>query len=267
MRKHRSVKHYPGLKALTIAFFIYLYAPLFVVILYSFNENRIAGVWSGFSVKWYASALNNKTLIAALETSLTLAVISTVIATTVALLAALAIIRGKNVRFRKVSETVVNLPLLLPEIVLAVATLILFSLIELQDGMVKLVIAHSAFCTPFAFLPIRARLQGMSLDFEEAATDLYASRWVVFRRVTLPLIFPGLFSGAMLAFLISMDNFITSNLLSSGGTTTLPVYIFSLIRAGTTPELNAIGTMLIVGSVVLATIALTVAARGRNDDS
>lgn len=140
------------------------------------------------------------------------------------------------------------------------------SLIELQDGMVKLVIAHSAFCTPFAFLPIRARLQGMSLDFEEAATDLYASRWVVFRRVTLPLIFPGLFSGAMLAFLISMDNFITSNMLSSGGTTTLPVFIFSLIRAGTTPELNAIGTMLIVGSVVLATIALTIAARGKNDN-
>lgn len=132
--------------------------------------------------------------------------------------------------------------------------------------MVKLVIAHSAFCTPFAFLPIRARLQGMSLDFEEAATDLYASRWVVFRRVTLPLIFPGLFSGAMLAFLISMDNFITSNMLSSGGTTTLPVFIFSLIRAGTTPELNAIGTMLIVGSVVLATIALTIAARGKNDN-
>lgn len=267
MRKHRSVKQYPGLKALTIAFFIYLYAPLFVVILYSFNENRIASVWSGFSVKWYASALNNKALIAALETSLTLAIISMVIATIVALLAALAIIRGKNVRFRKISETVVNLPLLMPEIVLAVATLILFSLIELQDGMVKLVIAHSAFCTPFAFLPIRARLQGMSLDFEEAATDLYASRWVVFRRVTLPLIFPGLFSGAMLAFLISMDNFITSNMLSSGGTTTLPVYIFSLIRAGTTPELNAIGTILIVGSVVLATIALTVAARGQNDNS
>lgn len=169
-------------------------------------------------------------------------------------------------RARKLSETVVNLPLLLPEIVLAVATLILFSLIGLQNGLLKLVIAHSAFCTPFAFLPIRARLQGMSLDFEEAASDLYARRWTVFRRVTLPLIFPGLFSGAMLAFLISMDDFITSNMLSSGGTTTLPVYIFSLIRAGTSPELNAVASLLILASLILATVALTMSARGTGKD-
>ena len=188
-----------------------------------------------------------------------------VAATSIALMAALAIIRGRNLRFRRVSETVVNLPLLLPEIVLAVATLILFSLLGVQNGLLKLVVAHSAFCTPFAFLPIRARLQGMSLDFEEAATDLYASRWTTFRRVTLPLIFPGLFSGAMLAFLISMDDFITSNMLSSGGTTTLPVYIFSLIRAGTSPELNAIASLLILASLVLATVALLVGTRGGRD--
>ena len=266
MSKHHNVKHYPGLRPLTVAFFVYLYAPLLIVIIYSFNANRITSVWTEFSFKWYGSALQNDALMASVKTSLIVASIATVVATTIALLAALAIIRGKRVRFRKLSETVVNLPLLLPEIVLAVATLILFSLIGLQNGMLKLVIAHSAFCTPFAFLPIRARLQGMSLDFEEAATDLYASRWTVFRRVTLPLIFPGLFSGAMLAFLISMDDFITSNMLSSGGTTTLPVYIFSLIRAGTSPELNAIATMLIVGSLILATVALTVAARGQNDN-
>jgi spermidine/putrescine transport system permease protein len=265
-RKH-NVKRYPGLGLFTLVFFIYLYAPLLVVILYSFNANRITGVWTEFSTQWYGSALNNAALMSALKTSLLVAVIAMVVATTIALLAALAIIRGKSVRFRRLSEVVVNLPLLLPEIVLAVATLILFSLIGLQNGLLKLIIAHSAFCTPFAFLPIRARLQGMSLDFEEAAADLYANRWTVFRRVTLPLIFPGLFSGAMLAFLISMDDFITSNMLASGGTTTLPVYIFSLIRAGTSPELNAIATLLIVGSLVLATIALTVANRGMRKEN
>lgn len=266
MSRHHNVKRYPGLGLFTLAFFVYLYAPLLVVILYSFNDNRITGVWTKFSTKWYGSALSNTALMNALETSLLVAVIAMVISTSIALIAALAIIRGKNVRFRKLSEVVVNLPLLLPEIVLAVATLILFSLIGLQNGLAKLIIAHSAFCTPFAFLPIRARLQGMSLDFEEAAADLYADRWTVFRRVTLPLIFPGLFSGAMLAFLISMDDFITSNMLASGGTTTLPVYIFSLIRAGTSPELNAIATLLIIGSLVLATVALTVANRGMRDD-
>lgn len=262
MTTRHDVKHYPGLKPLSLLFFLYLYAPLAVIVVYSFNDNRITGVWTEFSLKWYGSALNNAALMGALKTSLLVAAIATTVATSVALMAALAIVRGRDLRFRKLSETVVNLPLLLPEIVLAVATLILFSLLGIQNGMVKLVIAHSAFCTPFAFLPIRARLQGMSLDFEEAATDLYASRWVSFRRVTLPLIFPGLFSGAMLAFLISMDDFITSNMLSSGGTTTLPVYIFSLIRAGTSPELNAIASLLILASLILATVALLVGTRG-----
>lgn len=267
MSTRHDVKRYPGLGPLTAFFFLYLYAPLAVIVIYSFNANRVAGVWTGFSLKWYGSALNNAALMNALETSLTIAVVATTVSTLIALSAALAIIRGKNVRFRKLSETVVNLPLLLPEIVLAVATLILFSLIDIQNGMVRLTIAHSAFCTPFAFLPIRARLQGMSLDLEEASADLYADRWTTFRRVTLPLIFPGVFSGAMLAFLISMDDFITSNLLATGGSTTLPVYIFSLIRAGTSPELNAIATLLILASLVLATAALLVAARGARENA
>ncbi|WP_411036940.1 ABC transporter permease [Shinella sp. BYT-45] len=265
MSTRHDVKRYPGLGPLTVLFFVYLYAPLAVVVIYSFNANRIAGVWTEFSLRWYASALNNAALMNALETSLTVAAVATVASTLIALAAALAIIRGRNVRFRRLSETIVNLPLLLPEIVLAVATLILFSLIGIQNGMLKLIIAHSAFCTPFAFLPIRARLQGMSLDLEEASADLYADRWTTFRRVTLPLIFPGVFSGAMLAFLISMDDFITSNMLSTGGTTTLPVYIFSLIRSGTSPELNAIATLLILASLVLATVALLVAARGARE--
>lgn len=265
MSTRHDVKRYPGLGPLTVLFFVYLYAPLVVIVVYSFNANRVAGVWTGFSLQWYGSALHNAALMSALETSLIVAAIATVVSTLIALSAALAIIRGKNVRFRKLSETVVNLPLLLPEIVLAVATLILFSLIDVQNGLLRLTIAHSAFCTPFAFLPIRARLQGMSLDLEEASADLYADRWTTFRRVTLPLIFPGVFSGAMLAFLISMDDFITSNLLATGGSTTLPVYIFSLIRAGTSPELNAIATLLILASLILATVALLVAARGTRE--
>lgn len=267
MSTRHDVKHYPGLGPFTILFFVYLYAPLAVIVVYSFNANRVAGVWTGFSLQWYGSALHNAALMSALETSLIVAAIATVVSTLIALSAALAIIRGKNVRFRKLSETVVNLPLLLPEIVLAVATLILFSLIDVQNGLLRLTIAHSAFCTPFAFLPIRARLQGMSLDLEEASADLYADRWTTFRRVTLPLIFPGVFSGAMLAFLISMDDFITSNLLATGGSTTLPVYIFSLIRAGTSPELNAIATLLILASLILATVALLVAARGARENA
>lgn len=256
-----DVKRYPGFGLFTLAFFGYLYLPIAVVVVYSFNENSLVSVWTGFSLKWYEAALANKALLDALRVSLTVAGISTVLATSVALMAALVLVRGRDVRYRQLSETVVNLPLLLPEIVLAVALLILFSQLGITGGLVKLVIAHTAFCIPFAFLPIRARLQGMEPDFEEAAQDLYASPWVTFRRVTLPLILPGVFAGAMLAFVISMDDFITSNMLASGGTTTLPVYIFGLIKKGTTPELNAISTLIILASLVIATTALTLTFR------
>jgi spermidine/putrescine transport system permease protein len=234
------------------------------VIAYSFNESRLASVWGGFSLRWYESALSNRALLEAVKVSLTVAAVATALSTAIALMAALVLVRARGVRFRRLSETVVNLPLLLPEIVLAVAVLIVFSQIGLQNGMAKLIIAHTAFCIPFAFLPIRARLQGMEPDFEEAAQDLYASPWVTFRRVTLPLIAPGVFAGAMLAFVISMDDFITSNMLNAGGSTTLPVYIFGLIRQGTTPELNAISTLIVLGSLVIATAALLVTFRNPN---
>ena len=261
MTRHHDIRSYPGLGPLSLVFFLWLYLPIVVVVIYSFNDNRLVSVWGGFSGKWYLVALENKALMSALEISLKVAVISTTCATLIALLAAMVLTRAPNLKFRRVSETVVNLPLLLPEIVLAVAVLILFSQLGLTNGLVKLVLAHTAFCTPFAFLPIRARLQGMSLDFEEAARDLYAPPLTAFRRVTLPMILPGVFAGAMTAFVMSMDDFITSNLLNSGGATTLPVYIFSLIRQGTTPELNAISTLLILASLILATLVLILNAR------
>jgi spermidine/putrescine transport system permease protein len=261
MSANHDVRHYPGAGLMTTVFFLWLYAPIVVVIWFSFNENRLVSVWSRFSTKWYTAALANDALMDALRVSLTVAGIATVISTAVALCAAMVLSRNSDLRFAKLSETVVNLPLLLPEIVVAVATLILFSQLEFTNGLLRLIVAHSAFCTPFAFLPIRARLQGMSADFEEAAQDLYATPFTAFRRITLPLIMPGVFAGAMLAFVISMDDFITSNMLATGGTTTLPVYIFSLIKRGTTPELNAISTLLIVASLIIATLALALSAR------
>lgn len=262
MATKRDVRRYPGAGAFSLIFFCWLYLPIAVVIVYSFNANRLVSVWSGFSLDWYAEALSNESLLNAVQTSLSVAAIATLCATLIALAAALVLVRGRDVKFRRVSETIVALPLLLPEIVLAVAVLILFSQLGIGDGFLKLVIGHTTFCTPFAFLPIRARLQGMAADFEEASADLYGGYWTTFRRVTLPLIAPGVFAGAMLAFVISMDDFITSNMLNSGGATTLPVYIFGLIRQGTTPELNAISTLIILVSLVIAGLALFVQSRG-----
>ena len=233
MSIHHDVKRYPGLGPLTVFFFLYLYAPLAVIVVYSFNANRVAGVWTGFSLKWYGSALNNAALMNALKISLTVAAVATIVSTLIALSAALAIIRGKNLHFRRLSETIVNLPLLLPEIVLAVATLILFSLLDIQNGMVRLIIAHSAFCTPFAFLPIRARLQGMSLDLEEASADLYADRWTTFRRVTLPLLVPVLLVAGMFRLIDALRVFDSIYVLTGGGpanaTETLSIYAYKVL--------------------------------------
>lgn len=251
-----DVKRYPGFNLFLGLFFVYLYLPIAVLVFYSFNDSKLASIWGGFSLRWYASALQNRNLLDAVSNSLTVAAVATFFAVVIALLAALVLVRGQGVKRRKLSETVINLPLLLPEVVLAVAVLILFSSLGMQNGMLKLMIAHTTFCTPFAFLPIRARLQGMTLDLEEAAQDLYATPWTTFRRVTFPAIAPGVFAGAMLAFVMSMDDFITSMMLNGGGATTLPVYIFSLIRSGVSPELNAISTLIILVSLLFGAVAV-----------
>lgn len=248
-----DVRRYPGFGVITLLFFIFLYLPIIVIVFYSFNANKIVSVWGGFSTRWYESALANDSLMDSLRVSLTVAFFATLLATIIAVFAALALTRSETIKLKALSNTVVNLPLMLPEIVFAVAILILFSQLGIQNGMLKLILAHTCFCIPFAFLPIRARLQGMNLDLEQAAQDLYASPWVAFKRVTLPIIMPGIFAGAMLSFVISMDDFITSNILSGGGATTLPVYIFSLVKQGVSPELNAISTLIMLVSIVVAT--------------
>ncbi|MBL0374325.1 ABC transporter permease [Rhizobium sp. KVB221] len=259
--RYGDVKRYPGFGLFLGLFFLYLYVPIIILVVHSFNDSRFSSMWGGFSLRWYASALQNKSLLDAVLTSFKVGIASAVLATVIALMAALILVRGRRVRYRNLSTTLINLPLFLPEVVLAVAMLILFSRLGIENGMLKLIIAHTTFCTPFAFLPIRARMQGMSEELEEAGQDLYATPWKTFWRVTLPTISPGVFAGAMLAFLMSMDDFITSMMLNGGGSTTLPVYIFSLIRNGTSPELNAISALVILASLSFAAIVILLRRR------
>ena len=156
----------------------------------------------------------------------------------------------------------VSLPLLVPEIVTAVASLLLFVLIGLPLGLATVVLAHTVFCIPFAFLPIRARLQGMDPLLGDAAHDLYATPLRAFLRVTLPLLWPGILSGLMLAFIISLDDFVITYFVAGAGATTLPVYIFGMIRIGVTPEVNAVSAMMLVVSIAFVTLSWIVARRG-----
>ncbi len=255
------IRHFPGFGPLTWAFFAYLYAPIVVLIVFSFNDSRSATVWSGFSVRWYLKALANDNIQKAAINSLIIAVTATAIATVIATLAALVMARGGPFRGKSAVYGVLMLPLMVPEIVTAVATLIFFSAIGLSLGLGNIIIAHTVFCIPFAFLPIRARLQGMDTTLEQAANDLYADRWQTFRYVTLPLLMPGVVAGAMLSFIISIDDFIITLMVAQAGSTTLPLYIYGMVRIGITPEVNAVSTVLLAISILFVSASYLVGRR------
>lgn len=248
-----NLRRLPMTREISIFVLAYLYLPVAILVAYSFNANRTATVWTEASLVWYGRILENPSIRAATFNSLVIAASSGLASTIIALLAALAM----KTRFRGagVVDAILNAPLVLPEIVVAVATLILFVAAGVELGLIAMIAAHTAFCIPFAFLPIRARLQGMDAQLEEAAMDLYGGRLFTFRRVTLPLLWPGILAGFTLAFVTSLDDFITSFFLSGPGSTTLPVYIFSAIRAGISPEINAISTIMLVISIALVSVS------------
>ena len=252
-RKMLPVGHYRGLSAWTAVFFIFLYLPIVVLIFYSFNANRMVMNWGGFGIDWYIKAFNNADIQKAVWNSLVVATVATGVATAIATIGALVLARGGNFRGKTVSLGLITLPLMVPEIVTAVAVLIFFSAIGMNLGLGNVIIAHITFCIPFAFMPIRARLEGMDTNLEQAARDLYASEWETFRFVTMPLLMPGIVAGAMLSFVISMDDFIITLMVGGAGSTTLPVYIYSMMRRGLTPEINAVSTMLLLASIAIVT--------------
>jgi len=255
-----SLRRLPFTRGISLTALVYLYLPVIVLVAYSFNGNRTATVWTEFSFAWYVRILHNPSIQAAAANSLIVATIAASCATLIALLAAL----GSSRRFlgRALLEGAVSAPLILPEIVISVATLLLFMAMGLKLGLISITIAHVAFCIPFAYLPIRARLADMDRYIHEAALDLYADRYTAFRRITLPMLWPGILSGATLAFVTSLDDFITSFFLAGPGATTLPVYIFSSIRAGITPEVNAISTVMVSVSILLVIASFLVGRAG-----
>ena len=245
-----------------MAVLLFLYMPILALVVMSFNVGDSLTIWSGFGLRWYEVVLNNDDMLRAIRNSMLVATIATVTGTTIATMAALVLAQG-NFRGRRAVEGLIGLPLVVPEIVAAIAILLLFVLIGFRLGLVSVIVAHSTFTIPFAFLPIRARLADMDPSLAEAAADLYANGWQCFRRITLPLIWPGIAAGAMLAFIASLGDFVLAFFLSGPGATTLPVYIFGMIRMGITPTVNAISTMLILASVALLSLSYLLGRRFR----
>ncbi len=266
MRRGFDWRRMPGMRLAGLAALAFLYGPLLLLVILSFNANRVALIWGGFSPKWFAVALGNEDLRRTAANSLVVAGIATLTSTLLALPAALALERGGVLRGRAVGEALIALPLVAPEILTAVATLVLFEAVGLHAGLGNVVLAHIVFCIPFALLPMRARLRGLGPDLEDAARDLYAGPWRTFRLVTLPLLAPAVIAGATLAFVVSLDDFLITLMVAPAGATTLPVYLYGMLRLGVTPEANAAATLLLLVSVAAVVMAQLLAGRLRTGE-
>lgn len=231
--------------------YAFLYVPLIIVIIYSFNDSRLNAEWVGFTFKWYQVLFQDRPMLQAAWNSLLIALVTSFFATVFGTLAGLAMHKYKL----KVLPLLVLTPLALPEILMGVSLLIFFVMLNMTLGMVSIALAHISFCIGFVAIVVRSRLAGMDESLVEAARDLGASPLTAFRLVTLPLIMPGVIAGALMAFTLSIDDFVITFFTAGAGASTLPLQIYSMIKIAVTPEVNAISTLL-----MLLTLALIVAA-------
>lgn len=268
--KAADMRRFPGFLQLTLLCLVLLYAPLIVVMVYSFNDSTSITIWGGFSLRWYEEVFFGveapKFQQAAIN-SLTIAVMAATCATTIAVSAAVAMLRARKLRGRTASFALINLPLMVPEIVTAVASLIFFSAIGFTTGYATILVAHIVFCVPFAYLPIAARMQSIESTYEQAAMDLYATPAEAFRLILLPLMTPGILSGFLLAFIISLDDFLITNFVKGAGIETLPTAIFGSVKQGIKPSIMAISTLLLLVSVGFVTLSYLINRMGQNKEN
>ena len=249
-----------------IIFFSFIYLPLLTVIFLSFNSNPInMMVWDGFTFDWYKSIFGYSTkldedaiylestdqLLSSLKNSLIVSTTTTTISTIIGTMTALALARFRF-KFKSFYRALIFLPMLIPDIVLGIALLIFFVTIGIKLSLLSIIIGHCTFLSSYVFIVVSARLAGMNETFEEASFDLGANRLTTFRKITLPIISPGIIGGALLAFIISLDDLVITYFISGVGSTTLPVFIYGIMRRGIKPEINAIATLMIVVSLLIA---------------
>ena len=284
-------KRHPLIIVATVLVYIFLYAPIVVLILYSFNSSRANVTFEGFIPRvservemqgslvkaspcgpfhWYCELSKNKDVVDAAGNTLKIALTSTVVATIIGTMAALALQRY-DFRLKPFSQVSLYIPIVIPEIVMGIGILILFSQLfgvvngalgltgdsRLTLGLGTVIVSHIAFSVPFVTLVVMARLQGFDKSYEEAAMDLGANEWTTFRRVTFPMILPGILAGGLLAFTLSLDDFVITFFTNGPGSTTLPIYVYGLLRRIITPQVNALSTVWIL-TVFIAVLLLQV---------
>ena len=245
--------------ALTIGF-AFLYVPILLLVIYSFNESRLVTVWGGFSTRWYSEMLSNRGLMDAAWVTLRVGLLSATIATVLGTMAAVALVRYARFRGRVLFTGMVYAPLVMPEVITGLSLLLLFVAVDFDRGFWTVLIAHITFSMCFVAVVVQSRLVTFDASLEEAAQDLGATPFVTFLTVTLPVIAPAVAAGWMLAFTLSIDDLVIASFASGPGATTLPMKIYSQVRLGVTPEINAVCTVL-VGLVTVGVIAASIATR------
>ena len=245
--------------------YAFFYAPIVLLVVFSFSDDRNVGRWGGFTLSWYEQFIDHSQLQNSLWVSIRVALLSTAISVVLGTLAALALERFRF-RGQRVFDALLYLPIIIPDVTMAVMMLLFFSEgiriaellfgLDLTKGFTTITISHIAFNISFVSVVVRARLSGMNEQLEEAALDLYANRWRSFRYVTLPQIAPGIAGGALLALTLSLDDVVVTQFASGPGSTTLPVFVFGMIRRGVTPLINAVSVVMLAASIVLVILSL-----------
>jgi len=248
-----------NITALTLGF-AFLYLPMILLVIYSFNESKLVTVWAGFSTKWYGELLRDQAFLDAAVVTIKVAVLSSTFATVLGTMAAYVLVNGGRFMGRTVFSGMIYAPLVMPEVITGLSLLLLFIGIGLDRGVLTIVLAHTTFAMCYVSVVVSSRLVSFDRSLEEAALDLGCNRFDAFRLVTLPIIAPAVISGWLLAFTLSLDDLVIASFVSGPSSTTLPIKIWSSVRLGVSPEINALSTMMI-GIVTIGVISASLISK------
>ncbi|HEY9081497.1 ABC transporter permease subunit [Magnetovibrio sp.] len=244
--------------------FSFLYVPILLLVIYSFNESRLVTVWAGFSTKWYGALLQNEGILSAAMVTIKVALISSTFATVFGTMAGFSMVRFGRFRGRTLFNGMIYAPLVMPEVITGLSLLLMFVAISLDRGMWTITLAHTTFSMCYVAVVIQARLNSFDRSIEEAAMDLGCTPLKTFFVITLPVILPGVLSGWLLSFTLSLDDLVIASFTTGPGATTLPMKIYSMVRLGVTPEINAVSTILI-GIVAVGVLLTSIMHKKRED--
>ena len=255
MKKNKQAKN-----AFVGLVFFFLYLPIIVLIVYSFNTSKMNIVFEGFTIKWYKYLFSDTDLIMAFVNTMIIAITSTVISTVIGTIGAIGL-KKYNFKYDSLIKKLLYIPIVIPEIVLGISLLSVYTLMKLELGMFTLILSHIAFSIPFVVVSVRSSLN-LDLDtYEEAASDLGASNFKIFSKITLPLIMPGVISGATLAFTLSLDDVVISYFTAGPGSNTLPLKIYSMIKTGITPDVNALSSLMLIAVIIVLSTSAIIQSR------